>query len=131
MHSLPRPEQDDPRAEQANGDAEAVPPVRHAAFNGPVKVPGAWPWSSYRATCGDDIAPDWLSVDGLLQYFDSDRREAQNRYCVYVSPYGALKSMCVVAQSLSDRSSGDSRVNAGPDGFYPDCTAHGYLRCKT
>lgn len=65
-----------------------LPVARHIVLNpvrtGTVKVPGAWPWSSYRATCGDDVSPDWLSVDGLLQYFDSDLREAQKQYYVYV-----------------------------------------------
>lgn len=62
--------------------------ARHIVLNpvraGTVKIPGAWSWSSYRATCGDELVPDWLAADKLLQNFDSDRREAQKRYYVFV-----------------------------------------------
>lgn len=65
-----------------------LPVARHIVLNpvrtGTTKVPGAWHWSSYRATCGDDPAPDWLAADELLRHFDSDRREAQKRYYVFV-----------------------------------------------
>jgi len=29
-----------------------------------------WPWSSYRATVGEEPAPEWLDVAGLLEHFD-------------------------------------------------------------
>lgn len=62
--------------------------ARHIVLNpvrtGTTRVPGAWHWSSYRATCGDDPAPDWLASDELLQHFDSDQREAQKCYYVFV-----------------------------------------------
>jgi len=35
VHSVSRPEQDDPRAEKADGHAEDVPPGRDTAFNDP------------------------------------------------------------------------------------------------
>lgn len=69
-------------------DNYLLPVARHIVLNpvrtGTTKVPGAWPWSSYRATCGDDSAPQWLATDELLKRFDSDCREAQKCYYVFV-----------------------------------------------
>ena len=71
-----------------NPDEYLLPVARHMVLNpvrsGTTKVPGAWPWSSYRATCGDEPVPNWLAADWLLRHFDSDRREAQKRYYVFV-----------------------------------------------
>lgn len=69
-------------------DKYLLPVARHIVLNpvrtGTTKIPGAWPWSSYRATCGDESVPEWLAADELLRHVDSDRREAQKRYYVYV-----------------------------------------------
>lgn len=76
------------RAILMDPDRYLLPVARHIVLNpvrtGTTKVPGAWPWSSYRATCGDDSAPGWLATGELLQHFDSDHREAQKCYYVYV-----------------------------------------------
>lgn len=55
-------------------------PVR----TGTTKTPGAWPWSSFRATCGDESAPDWLAVEELLARFPGKGREATKQYIRYV-----------------------------------------------
>ncbi|MCI0653361.1 MAG: transposase [Methylococcaceae bacterium] len=56
-------------------------PVRAAL----VKVPGEWPWSSYRAMLGEVTAPPWLAVDGLLRLFGRRRGEARQRYRRFVA----------------------------------------------
>lgn len=65
---------------------------------GMVKSPGAWPWSSYRASMGREEAPPWLAVDGLLAQFSKRRAVAQERYARFVaegiksgSPWAQLK----------------------------------------
>lgn len=65
---------------------------------GMVKSPGAWPWSSYRASMGRELAPPWLAVDGLLAQFAKRRSLAQERYAQFVaegikakSPWDDLK----------------------------------------
>lgn len=59
----------------------------------------AWAWSSYRATVGEDPAPDWLDCDGLLANFGSNRKQAVSAYTRFVnegvdqpSPWGALRN---------------------------------------
>jgi len=63
-----------------------------------VKKPGAWPWSSYRASVGLEPAPPWLAVDGLLAQFAKRRSLARERYAQFVaegikaaSPWSHLK----------------------------------------
>lgn len=65
---------------------------------GMVKKPGAWLWSSYRASMGLEPAPPWLAVDGLLAQFAKRRSLAQERYAKFVaegfkekSPWANLK----------------------------------------
>src|SRR5690606_423102 len=64
--------------------------ARYVALN-PVRAhlvadPGAWPWSTYRATAGLDEPPDWLWLEWLEWAFDTaDRAEAQARYREYVT----------------------------------------------
>lgn len=65
---------------------------------GMVKTPGAWAWSSYRASMGREEAPPWLAVDGLLAQFAKRRSLAQERYAQFVaqgikaaSPWDDLK----------------------------------------
>lgn len=69
-------------------DEYLLPVARHIVLNpvraGTVKVPSAWAWSSYRATCGDDFIPDWLAAGELLDHFTDDRREAQKLYYAFV-----------------------------------------------
>jgi putative transposase len=59
-----------------------------------VMAPGAWPWTTYRATAGLEPPPAWLSLDWLEWAFRADSRiEASRRYREYVEtprPAGAL-----------------------------------------
>jgi putative transposase len=50
-----------------------------------VKHPGKWGWSSYRATAGEVIVPDYLTVDWLLGQYGSRLHDAQKRYRTYVA----------------------------------------------
>ncbi|AGA91298.1 transposase [Thioflavicoccus mobilis 8321] len=65
---------------------------------GMVTTPGAWAWSSYRATVGEAPAPAFLETDGLLRAFAEDRAAAVAAYRQFVaagtdapSPWLALK----------------------------------------
>jgi putative transposase len=50
-----------------------------------VGEPGAWPWSSYRATAGINPAPPWLTTDWLLGIMGGrTRKEARGRYRSFV-----------------------------------------------
>ena len=49
-----------------------------------VKDIGDWHWSSYRATIGKDLAPDWLSIDWLLSQFSLQRKRARAEYVNFV-----------------------------------------------
>jgi len=43
-----------------------------------------WPWSSYRATAGEEQVPAFLSVDWILIQFDTDRKRATYAYRRFV-----------------------------------------------
>ena len=43
-----------------------------------------WQWSSFPAVAGKSPAPEWLTVDMLLAYFDTNRKQAQMRYQEFV-----------------------------------------------
>lgn len=66
---------------------------------GMVESPGAYAWSSYRATMGQEKTPDFLTTDWLLARFDERKRKAQRRYAEFVkegmksrtSPWKELK----------------------------------------
>lgn len=47
--------------------------------------PGAWPWSSYRATVGLEPPPAFLATDWLLGQLGTVRPEAQERYRRFVA----------------------------------------------
>lgn len=49
-----------------------------------VKLPGDWPWSSYRASVGLAPAYPWMATDGLLAQFGQQREVAQKRYVEFV-----------------------------------------------
>lgn len=51
---------------------------------GIVKQPGAWPWSSYRATVGRTTAPQWLQSDWVLGQFSRQRKRAVEKYVEFV-----------------------------------------------
>lgn len=44
-----------------------------------------WPWSSYRATAGQDAPPRWLATDALLSAFGATRAEAIQGYANFVA----------------------------------------------
>jgi len=43
-----------------------------------------WRWSSYRATSGNDAAPEWLTTDWILSAFSKRAKTAQRRYGDFV-----------------------------------------------
>jgi REP element-mobilizing transposase RayT len=44
-----------------------------------------WPWSSYRATAGTEVAPPLLTTDWILEQFGPSRKKAQAAYRKFVS----------------------------------------------
>jgi REP element-mobilizing transposase RayT len=69
-------------------DAYLLELSRYVVLNpvraGMVETPAQWPWSSYRAVMGKAPVPKWLSVDGLLSQFGSDRAVARAHYRRFV-----------------------------------------------
>jgi hypothetical protein len=49
-----------------------------------IEDPKDWKWSSYPATAGLTKAPDYVTVDWLLQQFGNKRKAAQGRYKEFV-----------------------------------------------
>lgn len=84
-------------------DAYFLELTRYIVLN-PVRAgicasPRDWPWSSYRATVGQEPAPIWLQINRLLSQFSRSRKEAGERYSTFVdegkqkaSPWEELKS---------------------------------------
>lgn len=60
---------------------------------GMVKLPGAWPWSSYRAMVGRIQPPGWLQTDGLLSHFAKQRKRAIEKYVDFVRAGVGLPSV--------------------------------------
>ena len=52
---------------------------------GMVRTPGDWSWSSYRATIGDECAPDWLATPWILSGFGETMSEAVAAYSRFVA----------------------------------------------
>jgi REP element-mobilizing transposase RayT len=52
---------------------------------GMVRSAKDWPWSSYRATCGQVKAPNWLAVDWLLSAFSARKSKAIEGYKQFVA----------------------------------------------
>jgi hypothetical protein len=44
-----------------------------------------WPWSSYRATAGTEVAPPLLTTDWILEQFGPSQKRAQAAYRKFVS----------------------------------------------
>lgn len=57
-----------------------------------VEKPGAWSWSSYRATAGRAVAPAWLTVDWVLGQFGKRVKSAQALYRQFVAEGGGAPS---------------------------------------
>ncbi len=72
-----------------DGDSYLLELTRYVVLNpvraGMVARPEKWSWSSYRAMCGQAVAPDWLATDGLLSLFADKRYVAIRRYIKFVS----------------------------------------------
>jgi len=58
-----------------------------------------WPWSSYRATAGEQAKPSWLNTDWLLAGFSNTKLKATEKYKAFVSegenqpsPWSELKN---------------------------------------
>ena len=70
-------------------DAYLLELARYIVLNpvraGMVKKPADWPWSSYRATVGLEVAAPWLAVNGILAQFAKRRSLAQQRYGQFVA----------------------------------------------
>jgi DNA-directed RNA polymerase specialized sigma24 family protein len=66
--------------------------VRYVVLNpvraGAVEHPGAWKWSSHRATAGDASPPRFLTTDWILAHFGTRRRQAQESYVRFVAEGG-------------------------------------------
>lgn len=69
-----------------------------------------WRWSSYPATAGLVSRPAFLTIDGVLSMFDSDRAVAHQRYVEFVSDG--------IEASLEGRLVGE--IYLGDDGFVRD-----------
>ena len=52
-----------------------------------------WPWSSYRATCGQAPQPDWLRTDFILSQFARQRARARVKYIAFVDEGKGLDSV--------------------------------------
>jgi putative transposase len=52
-----------------------------------------WPWSSYRATCGQVPPPAWLHTDFVLSQFGSQRARAVTKYVAFVHEGKGLPSV--------------------------------------
>lgn len=52
---------------------------------GLARAPEGWPWSSYRATAGEQTPPHWLSVNQILDQFGDDETRARDRYRQFVA----------------------------------------------
>ena len=58
-----------------------------------------WPWSSYRATCGQMAKPDWLQTDFILSRFSVQRARAIAKYVAFVHEGVRLPSVWSQVQS--------------------------------
>ena len=77
------------KAVLVDADAYLLELTRYVVLN-PVRArmvvdPGEWPWSSYRVMTGEVIAQPWLSTDGLLAQFATQREDAIRRYIEFVA----------------------------------------------
>lgn len=59
---------------------------------GVVTKPEDWKWSSYRATAGEEKAPQWLATGRLLTWFSNSWAQARTRYKQFVAE-GADKNV--------------------------------------
>ena len=78
-------------------DSHLLELARYVVLNpvraGMVKTAGAWRWSSYRATTGEEQAPAWVQTDWILGQFAARRRAAVPRYVDFVRAGVGLPSL--------------------------------------
>lgn len=74
---------------------------------GMVRTAKDWPWSSYRATTGQDVAPDWLQAEWLLAAFGKRKAKAIEAYKQFIkegrgqpSPWEYLKNQVYLGDEL-------------------------------
>lgn len=71
-----------------DGDSQFLAAVRYITRNpldaNIVEDASDWPWSSYRATIGQERSPDFLMVDQVLSLFRADRSTAQNIFREFI-----------------------------------------------
>jgi REP element-mobilizing transposase RayT len=60
---------------------------------GMVRKPAAWPWSSYHAMVGAEVAPPWLQTDWILGQFSPQRGRAIKHYIDFVREGVGLPSV--------------------------------------
>jgi len=60
---------------------------------GMVCEPGAWPWSSYNAMVGTEVAPLWLQTEWMLGQFSPQRGRAIRKYIDFVRAGVGLPSL--------------------------------------
>ena len=77
------------KAVLVDADAYLLELTRYVVLNpvraGMVTHPREWPWSSYIGMTGEGIAQSWLSTDGLLAQFATQREDAIRRYTTFVA----------------------------------------------
>ena len=69
-------------------DVHLLEAIRYIVLN-PVRAglcqsPAAWPWSSYRACAGTELAHPFLSVDRVLGLFGTRPESARDEFCAFV-----------------------------------------------
>jgi len=67
--------------------------------------PDDWPWSSYKATAGLKIVPEYLTTDWILSFFSKNKTEAQNHYRKFIregidikSPWEELRGQILLGE---------------------------------
>lgn len=69
-------------------DSHLLELTRYVVLNpvrsGFVRSPEEWPWSSYRAMAGFELAPEFLETRWLLSQFDNDLERAVMAYRAFV-----------------------------------------------
>ena len=85
------------KAVLVDADAYLLVLTRYVVLNpvraGMVAHPGEWSWSSYLTMTGKVIAHPWLSTDGLLTQFATQREDAIRRYIEFVAQGIGQKSI--------------------------------------
>jgi REP element-mobilizing transposase RayT len=94
---------------------------RYIALN-PVRAglcrnPSAWPWSSYRGTCGLSGTPTFLAIEWLLACFHPEPERARERYRAFVegaeeaSPWELRAGLYLGSEEFVARVSTDAQAD--------------------